>query len=185
MPNFLKSYTIDEHNHRLAAWAAATAARASCLCRFPVGKGFAILEEGGFTSTFSSLENLPDPSKFDLVHKEWREIVIEKAENQKVKFSHGVAAKLINCYLKVRFVCANLEHSPKVAALHPPIDDLLLKSLADNDVGGLKKEWKRLRASRWSKFDSDTYQNAINCIREILPEPEPLWRIESYWTAYR
>jgi hypothetical protein len=178
-------YSIHDHNHRLAAWAAATAARASRLCRFTVEQGFAILEQSGFTPNFSSLEHLPEPGEIDALHKRWRGVVISAARTQGLGFSHGVAAKLINCYLKVRFVCANLESSPKVAALHPPIDDLLLKSLARDNVGGLGHEWETLRVARWSKFDSETYQKAIDCIRMALPHSAPLWLIESYWKVYR
>ena len=178
-------YSIHEHNHRLAAWAAATAARASRLCRFTVEQGFAILEQSGFNPSFSSLEDLPEPSEIDAFHKRWRGAAVSAAKARGLRFSHGVAAKLINCYLKVRFVCANLESSPKVSALHPPIDDLLLKSLACNNVGGLGRKWETLRVARWSKVDSETYQEAIDCIRMALPNNAPLWLIESYWKAYR
>lgn len=184
-PADYEAYSIQQHNHRLAGWAAATAARASRLCRFTVQEGFAILEASGFNAGFSSANSLPIPSRVDTVHKHWRDLVIAAAKQEKLQFSHGVAAKLINCYLKVRFVCANLEANPKVSALHPPIDDLLLKSLAENNVGGLRDDWKRLRSARWSKFDSDTYQEAIDCVRRALPEGKPLWLIESFWKACR
>lgn len=111
--------------------------------------------------------------------------VIEAAANEQMRFSHGVAAKLINCYLKVRFVCANWQDHRNVRSLHPPIDDLLLQSLAKENVGGLKKEWARLRNARWSKFSSHTYQEVVDRIREVLPADEPLWQIERFWIGFR
>jgi len=179
------SYSIEDHNHRLAAWAAATAARASKLCRFSVQKGVKILENAGFRSDLAKPEQLPPPAKIDEVHLKWRSKVIEAAANEQLRFSHGVAAKLINCYLKVRFVCANCQDHRNVRSLHPPIDDLLLRSLAKENVGGFKKEWVRLRNARWSKFSSNTYQEVINHIREALPDNEPLWKIERFWIGFR
>lgn len=38
------SYSIEEHKQRLAAWAAASAAIVSPLCRFTIEKGKAILD---------------------------------------------------------------------------------------------------------------------------------------------
>jgi hypothetical protein len=179
------SYSIEEHNHRLAAWAAATAARESKLCRFSVRKGVTILENAGFRSDLAKPEQLPSPSEIDEVHLEWRTKVIEAAANEQLRFSHGVGAKLINCYLKVRFVCANCQDHRNVRSLHPPIDDLLLQSLAKQNVGGLKEEWARLRNARWSKFSSNTYQEVIDRIRQVLRADEPLWQIERFWIGFR
>jgi hypothetical protein len=130
-------------------------------------------------------QQLPKPASIDEVHRQWRGEIIEAALQEQLQFSHGVAAKLINCYLKVRFVCANLEDHENVRALHPPIDDLLLRSLAEQNVGGLRPEWVRFRNARWSKFDSDTYQQVINRVRDVLPTNEPLWKIERFWIGFR
>ena len=48
-------YTIEEHHHRFAAWAASSSASASPLCRFKVSAGVAILEKSGFIPSFSVL----------------------------------------------------------------------------------------------------------------------------------
>lgn len=45
---------------------------------------------------------------------------------------HGVGAKLINVYLRGAFVWAGHESHANVAALHPPIDSLLLEELYQN-----------------------------------------------------
>jgi hypothetical protein len=181
----IEPYTIEQHKHRLAAWAAARAASSSKLCRFKVHIGVAILEVAGFSASFSSPEKLPACEKLDLKHRKWRNAVVAAAQNDGLIFSHGIAAKLINCYLKVRFVCGGFHEDERVKALHPPIDEVLLKELADQDVGGHAKVWKAFRNQRWSKFDSDTYEEVIALIRESLLPDERLWKVEEYWKGHQ
>jgi hypothetical protein len=181
---FDMAYTIEEHNHRLAAWAASRAASVKG-CRFKVQKGVTILEVSGFTPLFASPDQLPAPDEIDKRHREWRGQIIKAANANALKFSHGVAAKLINCYLKVRFVCAGCHDNDRVKALHPPIDDILLKQLAKIDFSGGTKHWRTYRQARWSKFDSGTYEEVINLIRSSLPAGEPLWKMEEYWGGYQ
>ena len=179
------SYTIEEHKHRLASWAAASAAASSPLCRFEVRKGVAILEASGFNACFSSPEQLPACDQRDAVHRNWRKAVIDAAREDGLVFSHGIAAKLINCYLKARFVCGGFHDDDRVKALHPPVDEVLLKELADKDVGGHAKVWRAFRNKRWSKFDSETYEGVVALIRESLLPDEDLWKIEKYWKGHQ
>lgn len=178
------SYTIETHNHRLAAWAASRAASTSKLCRFKVSTGIAILEEAGFDDSFT-IKNIPLAQEIDKTHATWRDRVIKAASKYNVNFTHGVAAKLINIYLKVRFVCGGFEKDSRVQAIHPPIDEVLLKELASENVGDAAKEWRRFRNLRWSKYDSQTYESVINLIRKSLPVNAPLWTIEKYWQGYQ
>ncbi len=69
------SYSIEEHKHRFAAWAAGRAATVTG-CRFKVEDGKKIIESSGLMEVAKSIENLPIPSKFDSSHREWRERVI-------------------------------------------------------------------------------------------------------------
>jgi hypothetical protein len=50
-------------------------------------------------------------------------------ETARLRFTHGIAAKLVNVYLKSVFVCGGRHDHPRVRALHPPIDSLLLDAL--------------------------------------------------------
>jgi hypothetical protein len=68
-----------------------------------------------------------------------------------------VAAKLVNIYLKSRFVCGGHHVHARVQSLHPPLDSVLLKGLAEANVGGHRKEWEQAAKTRWSKFGSDDY----------------------------
>lgn len=178
------SYTIEDHSHRLAAWAASRAASVTG-CRFKVHTGVALLETGGFDASFSEVDQLPDLGDIDSVHRAWREKLINAAKSHQLTLSHGIVAKLVNCYLKVRFVCARTHNDPRVQALHPPIDAVLLQELARVNFGGKAREWRTFHRERWSKFDSLTYQKAINLIRESLPTDEPLWKIEEHWAGHQ
>ncbi|WP_397379479.1 hypothetical protein [Prosthecobacter sp.] len=180
------SYEIEHHNHRLAAWAASTSASASPVCRFKVEHGVSILESCGFTPVnFADKESLPAPAALDDTHSNWRASILRAAHEKQLNFTHGIAAKLINCYLKVRFVCAGFHLDKKVQALHPPIDALLLDSLARNNYAGRGPAWRDFHQKRWSKFDSDTYAAVIDLIRETLPQGEPLWKIEEHWEGHQ
>ncbi|MGJ0485147.1 MAG: hypothetical protein ACR65R_11535 [Methylomicrobium sp.] len=177
-------YSIEEHSHRFSAWAASTAARSSPLCRFDVEVGVKILEKGGFNASFT-IEQLPEPELIDQIHEQWRIKIIKAAEEQGKSFTHGVAAKLINCYLKSRFVCGGCSTDRRVICLHPPIDSQLLQKLAQEDIGKCKSKWQAFDKIRWSKYDAKTYQAVIELVRHVLPADAPLWAIEKYWEGYQ
>ena len=178
------SYTIEDHKHRYASWAASRAASTKT-CRFNVLQGKKIIEAVGLNLLLSDPALLPGPTQIDAKHREWRMAAIKAASAEGLSgFGHGVAAKLINVYLKGAFVCAGHEAHENVAALHPPIDSLLLDELSANNVGDLKKAWNVARKRRWSKFNSTEYEEVINSIRAAL-EGRPMWEVESYWRGYQ
>ena len=178
------TYSIAEHSHRLAAWAAS---RSASIKSFPleVADGRAILEASGFDPEFN-VDRLPaaDDQSIDVAHAVWRKKVIAEAKKQGLGFTHGIAARLINVYLKVRFVCGGFEADERVERLHPPVDRELLKGLGQKNVGGLKKDWNALEAKGWAAFDSAAYEGAIQKIRRSL-EGRPLWEIEEFWPGHQ
>lgn len=99
-------------------------------------------------------------------------------------FTHGIAAKIINLYLKSRFVCGGYHAHERVQSLHPPIDSLLLLRLAQLNLGGHATAWKHAAQKRWSKFDSEDYDQVVALIRSSL-RGAPLWMIEEYWRGNR
>ena len=54
------------------------------------------------------------------------------------------------------------------------------RTVADGNLGGYAKQWRRAHYTRWSKLDSDQYEQLIGLIRDSL-KSEPLWKIEEYW----
>ena len=178
------SYSIQEHQHRYASWAAGRAASTKT-CRFRVKVAKEIIEELGLHKLITSPDLLPDSTNIDSSHKAWRESAVIIAKEKGLnEFTHGIAAKLINIYLKGIFVCGGHAAHPNVEAIHPPIDSLLLEELYKNNVGGLKQEWNIARKIRWSKFDSNQYEYVINLIR-MTSNGLPLWKIESYWCGHQ
>ena len=202
------SFDKTEYCHRFAAWAAATAARASPSCKFTVEDGRAIIEEVGLKklSGPDGWVNLPDPDKFDSWHERKRsDICISaavmqiKRRKEKFEFTPGVAAKLINVYLKVLFLGGVHEKNLSAAnqkkqdAIHPPVDSVLLTGLRkelrpNQDIEDhLKKKVLRLTNMRWSQLNSCEYQEIICMFREIIrvkntgSVDKGLWTIEKYW----
>lgn len=180
----MAKYCILEHKHRYSAWAASRAASTKT-CRFDVNTGKRIIEVVGLQHLLVNADLLPSSTEMDASHKLWCETAIDAAISHGLTgFGHGVAAKLINVYLKGAFVCGGLEMHERVVELHPPIDSLLLDELYKNDVGGRKKTWALARKRRWSKFDADQYQEVIGCIR-LAMNGRPLWQIEEHWRGYQ
>jgi hypothetical protein len=177
------SYTIEDHKHRFAAWAAGTAASIKG-CRFSVEQGKAILETAKLNQLLAGPNNLPLPEETDIKHREWRRSVIGAAKEHELLFTHGVAAKLINIYLKASFVCGGYHDHARVRALHPPIDGLLLNELSAQNVGGFRDVWNEARKIRWSKLNSEQYENVISKIRQAMPN-NALWEVEKYWRGYQ
>jgi len=143
-----------------------------------------MLENAGLSMTLRNPDELPTPDQIDVAHEAWRRGVIAAGKTHSLHLTHGVAAKLINVYLKAGLVCAGHEQHERVGALHPPIDSLLLDELAAANVGGLKPVWKAAKKIRWSKLDSDQYATLISHLRTAM-KGQPLWMIESHWRGYQ
>jgi hypothetical protein len=176
-------FDIEEHKHRFAVWAASRAA-STVSARFSVGQGKHVLEAIGLSRDFAHPDQLPLSSGIDVAHRQWRLKAIEIARGRGLSFTHGIAAKLINCYLKTRFVCGGFHEHPSVAALHPPIDAVLLAGLAHGGFGGELTVWRDAQKKRWSKFGSEDYERVIQSIRHALAGG-PLWLIEEHWRGHQ
>ncbi len=179
------NYTIQEHKHRFAAWAAGRGASTSPVCRFEVVLGKILLEESGLQKIGESINNIPSPNNFDKQHKIWRDDIIARANEHGKVFTHGIAAKLINLYLKSIFVCGEDIHDDRVKSIHPPIDSVLLNTLYGQDIGGQKDAWKKAKKTGWSKLNSCEYECVIKAVKLSTPKGHGLWEIEKHWQGYR
>lgn len=178
-------YGISDHKHRYAAWAAGRASATSSLCRFEVNQAKEILEDIGLDELLSNPDRLPPVAEIDVTHRAWRTAALASAARLRIGgFTHGVAAKLINVYAKGVLVCAGHHDHPKVVALHPPIDSVLLDALYANSQGDLKAAWGRARRARWSKFTSEQYEDVIAAVRQKMGN-RPLWEIEEHWQGFQ
>jgi hypothetical protein len=182
-------YEIVEHKHRFAAWAASRAASAKN-ARFTVETGKAIIEELGLKQLVDAPDALPLPTAFDAWHietcKSAMEIAqrIHRSERMINPLQHGSAAKLVNMYLKIIYSCGGHENHARVAAIHPPIDNLLLDELKENDKGYRLAVWKKARKMGWSKFNQHDYLEVIETLKDLLQE-KPLWMAEAYWRGHQ
>lgn len=170
-----KAYGIELHAHRFAAWSACRAAFRG-RTGLNICSGSLILENCG-AANFLSANSLPDPTEIDASHRVWCENACGTAEHLGLNISHGIAAKLVNVYLKARFVCGGQHFHPKVSALHPPVDGILLSSLV---ARGIIQRSRTGNIPSWTKFDLDNYQNVIMRIRDHLGN-SPMWMIEEHW----
>ena len=170
-------YTLFEHKHRFSAWAASRAA-STINCRFSVEQGKEILE-------VIKLIDLPkSQNAFNLFHREKRNLIIKEALRLNLNFTHGIAAKLINCYFKSMYVNDESIDLNIRNIIHPPIDSLLLDSLYISNIGNKRDFWKRVKNIRWTNFNSDNYEEVIDAIINISGE-NGLWKIEEYWIGYQ
>lgn len=175
------AYSIDVHMHRFAGWVGSTAAR-TISSRFSVQTGVDILETA-LGDLLSGTKPWPDLSGMDEFHRELRNAVIAAAASHDLDFTHGIAAKLINMYMKAAFLSRENCREPLFAALHPPIDSEMLNTIARLDTHD-KALWRRLNAVCWTNFSSSDYEEAIEGLRRLLGEGEPLWMAEQYWGGY-
>lgn len=89
-------YTIDEHKHRFAVWAASRAASVKG-CRFSIEQGKAVLEAVGMKLLITDPNNLPAPENIDTAHREWRKAIINAATSQGLNFTVNRHAKMTPC----------------------------------------------------------------------------------------
>lgn len=177
---------IKEIIHKYATWAASRAASVNG-CRFSVEIGQQILNEVAIRNFILNPDVLPSSaSEFNLLHKQWREHIIELSKSKTCPdFTHGVAAKLINIYLKTILSCGGFHSHEKVSFIHPPIDSLLMKALVNAPEYSHKKTfWKEMDTRRWSKFSSDDYEAVIQELQSVVGE-KPLWSVEKYWKGHQ
>ena len=181
-------FDLIENRHRVAVWAAARATSRG-VGGLSVRQALDWIERLGLRNLLTGHANLPPAAGFDAHHQEWRSNLISYADQAGKSLSHGGAAKLINVYLKIAVVCASCEDDgatpvaarERLGAIHPPIDRLLLLTLAARqERSPLAARFRKLQA--WSRLSSDEYQEIIDGIRTLLPSsPTELWRIEEFW----
>lgn len=192
-------YHPAEHRFRFATWAAATAARSSRrVCTFKVSEGAQLLRKSKLRWMALGSHWLPRTRPdFDRAHIDWcNEITNLGKRDISNSFTFGIAAKLVNCYLKALFlqtmvgqpfdIYDEYDQSAWDAStrfLHPPIDSLLMAEAARRSSGELKKSWKQLEKIRWSKFTESDYRRTLQLIRSMVGDD--VAQVEACWIGYQ
>lgn len=197
----LMRYSEFEHRYRFAAWCASRAASSSRKCRFSVRQGVEIANRVNLFQLARGWEELPHPSEFDQWHRKLRRQIICAAKQilGDRHFTHGVAAKFINVYMKALFAASaqerlSEENRAKLNVIHPPVDRLLINGLIaaeDENTCSDKLLWKKVNLSRtrngyggWSSLNSEEYEKIVHAIRRVT-DGKGLWRIEKYWKGFQ
>jgi hypothetical protein len=177
------SYSFKNHKHNFAAWCASRAASSST-CRFRVKDGKAIIEEVGLQNLVLGVTIPTQPEKMDAFHSGLRQKVVQAALRHGFAFSDGIAAKLINVYLKAFLLLDQDGESPTIAELHPPVDREMLRALIASGLGN-NELWCISQEVGWTHFSGPQYEAVIAGLRELLGPGTPLWMAEQYWPGYQ
>ena len=206
----IKNYNSDLHKHIISTWAASTAA-SQITFRFSVECGMKLIllgakgsfiDELTFTNFIKEIKNFKSQKEYDSWHysvienmrkkSDDLQLLLEKHNKNYEDYSYGIAAKLLNCYLKVFF----LEYFGKekfADFIHPPIDRLLLLALQEEDPklfnfnNDVFVSVKYPKIPVWTKINVNEYTSIINLINEFILSrgQKGLWRSEAFWRGHQ
>lgn len=140
-------YTLTEHRHRFAIWAAGRA-----YSRQGSGHTMAVASQlinDTSVGQIATLDDLPPPNEIDdhldglfrevmgraekiTYKREWKDKTTghSRTEECQLECTYGRAQKLVNIYLKSKLIVAGVdERDAKLASLHPPLDRQLLAAI--------------------------------------------------------
>jgi hypothetical protein len=152
------TYSINEHRHRFAAWAAARAANRG-VRGLTTKLAREWLEQIGFTDLISDPNKLPSQSAFDEQHATWRAKLADLAQPSNIRLR-------------------GFHQHPRVKSLHPPVDSILLRGMVANGFGNADD----FEGIHWTKLNSSGYQKVIDAIRSAT-KTGPLWEVEKFWRS--
>ena len=163
-----------------------------------------IFEEIGFYEIAGKDNWLLKIKDFDIQHASWRKRIRELAKEKRIShgtsikkekreiggylrekesMSHGLAAKLINIFIKTLMPPDLYSVSPELqkrwCKVHPPIDGILLRKMDTCGFGNGNVNWVK-QYHPWTKLTSCQYQELIDNIR-YHDKPNCLWKIERFW----
>ncbi len=171
------AYSLDEHRHRFAAWAAARAAQRAFAS---VPELISALEASGLPERLRSAEwqNWPASAEaFDQFHRETCRRIVGHLLPAHPDAGYGRAAKLVAIYIKALVVCGGHAEHPLASVAHPPIDRILLQNLAK------KPRLSSCGDKAWTQLDEDEYFELIRLLREEGLSSPRFWEVEEAWSA--
>lgn len=169
----MSTYDYPEHRHQYAVWTAARAVQRNFANTSSIKSA---IESSGLRA-FAEDNKAYTTELFDQLHKLWAKQLITSLQRSGVlKSNYGRAAKIIAIYLKTAVIICNSGKCNKSEVIHPPIDSILLTTIAANNP-----EMNILKTTRWTFLDEARYWNLVSMFRQSsLPFN---WRLEEYWKA--
>lgn len=173
-------YNFNEHKHRYAVWTAARAVQRSFAKTTDIINVINYAELRQFSESGSSITQ----SEYDAKQKEWCGKIIDhfsklnkpSSETGYYNCSYGRASKIIAIYLKIAIVLPSKGETENCLVIHPPIDSILLKTLA------IEANLKTLINLKWTSFKENDYWGTVEIIRNSnLPFN---WKLEEYWNLH-
>lgn len=178
-------YTLGEHRHRFAVWAAARAAQRGLKGAHNVVLAEALESCGVRDVVDAGAASWPtEAAQVDSRHAQWCSRIVDGLQAGGVAASYGRAAKLVAIYLKVTVIGAGFHETPFGRHLHPPIDDILLKALAA-EPRFAAQACRRWRATRWTKLEAVEYAELVRSLRDAGLDVPGFWMVERYWLVRR
>lgn len=163
-------YNFGQHRHNYAVWTAARAVQR----KFTTTANIKWAIERSALRQFSEETGECTEENFEIFHQSCAKEIIDSLEEKGIKTSYGRAAKIIAIYLKTAVILCNKGECAKSRIIHPPIDSILLKSIAKDFI-----HLRRIGNIRWTGLDSEQYWRLINELKKYF---QPLnWGVEKYW----
>lgn len=207
----ISSYNLDFHKHILSKWAASRAASQSKGFKFSVELGSKLLLFGKkgsqasdqeFIDYIKQIENFNSQDDYDSWHHQTilnmtsytdeLKQLLDKHNKSFNNYTYGIAAKILNCYLKVFFL-ESFGNQKFADFIHPPVDAVLLKALRKEDKklfnfkNSIFTNIGVLKIPTWTRINENEYKEIIKLMKEFLSikGQNGLWKIESFWIGHQ
>lgn len=207
----ISSYNLDLHKHTLSKWAASRAASQSKGFKFSVELGSKLLLFGKkgsqasdqeFIDYIKQIENFNSQDDYDSWHHQTilnmtsytdeLKQLLDKHNKSFNNYTYGIAAKILNCYLKVFFL-ESFGNQKFADFIHPPVDAILLKALRKEDKklfnfkNSIFTNIGVLKIPTWTRINENEYKEIIKLMKEFLSikGQNGLWKIESFWIGHQ
>ncbi len=207
----ISSYNLDFHKHILSKWAASRAASQSKGFKFSVELGSKLLLFGKkgsqasdqeFIDYIKQIENFNSQDDYDSWHHQTivnmtsytdeLKQLLDKHNKSFNNYTYGIAAKILNCYLKVFFL-ESFGNQKFADFIHPPVDAILLKALRKEDKklfnfkNSVFTNIGVLKIPTWTRINENEYKEIIKLMKEFLSikGQNGLWKIEFFWIGHQ
>ena len=207
----ISSYNLDFHKHILSKWAASRAASQSKGFKFSVELGSKLLLFGKkgsqasdqeFIDYIKQIENFNSQDDYDSWHHQTivnmtsytdeLKQLLDKHNKSFNNYTYGIAAKILNCYLKVFFL-ESFGNQKFADFIHPPVDAILLKALRKEDKklfnfkNSVFTNIGVLKIPTWTRINENEYKMIIKLMKEFVSSKNQkgLWKIEFFWIGHQ